>query len=465
MIDENRKGMRAVKRKIKPTSGHPGTKKLGPATPMTRKIHVAKNGVFKVKKHKYFEDLEEQLTNTLNEYQDRMAGVGMGDYGQRENTNGGGEYNDEVGMIKSDLHTIVRSSVDLGKALQPGENLPEWAQEKIAQAKGMIVAVSDYMLSQHDQGEVFQTNESNGEHVSVLYIDGRPSTKYTNPKDAEKDLNTLKSKYPKKSFELKREIREDDDLEEGWGKAALIGTAAFIAAIAGINHMQAQKLMHSDPQLAKLAQFRDRAVKMGDEDKVHELDDRIKVTLDHLQVTGDEIRGDDGRPVDPVYEERKMDDRLRAAQQNLISLRRGENRKKTVDVKSSERSPQPKKSKDDPTVGSIKKAPAVIASGGGTPNPEIEKMLADFLAKGGEIKKGRPGKAPPVGRNQASLHIGGAGNYKRKGDKPGLGAKYLGDKDVAVEGWTHDSLAKKLFEQEITYEDQLNGMLRRKLSK
>ena len=26
-------------------------------------------------------------------------------------------------------------------------------------------------------------------------------------------------------------------------------------------------------------------------------------------------------------------------------------------------------------------------------------------------------------------------------------------------------LAKKLFEQEITYEDQLNGMLRRKLSK
>jgi hypothetical protein len=59
--------------------------------------------------------------------------------------------------------------------------------------------------------------------------------------------------------------------------------------------------------------------------------------------------------------------------------------------------------------------------------------IAAFLAKGGEIKKGRPGKAPPVGRNQASLHIGGAGSLRRKGDRPGLGANYRGDKVVAVE--------------------------------
>ena len=396
MIDENRKGMRAVKRKIKPTSHYPGTKKLGPATPMTRKIHVAKNGVFKVKKHKYFEDLEAQLTNTLNEYQDRMAGVGMGDYSPKETFNGGGEYNDEVGMIKSDLHTIGRSAVELAKILGPDENLPEWAQEKIAQVKGMLTSVTDYMKSQHEQGDVFQTNESNGEHVSVLYIDGRPSTKYTNPKDAEKDLNTLKSKYPKKSFELKREIREDD-LEEGWGKAALIGTAAFIAAIAGINHMQAQKLMHSDPQLAKLAQFRDRAVKMGDEDKVHELDDRIKVTLDHLQVTGDEIRGDDGKPVDPVYEDRWK-----------FSGKTGGMERDTSD--------------SDQRHG-------LYING---------KLIRTYNTK-----------------DEAE-------NAKRRDPK----FKDATIKKIAEsKKWTHDSLAKKLFEQEITYEDQLNGMLRRKLSK
>ena len=95
----------------------------------------------------------------------------------------------------------------------------------------------------------------------------------------------------------------------------------------------------------------------------------------------------------------------------------------------------------------------------------MDKMIADFLAKGGEIKKGRPGKAPPVGRNQASLHIGGAGSIKRKGDKPGKGANFKGKPVVSVEEWTHDSLANKLFEQEITYQDQLNGMLRRKLRK
>ena len=226
----------------------------------------------------------------------------MGDYSPKENFNGGGEYNDEVGMIKSDLHTIGRSAVELAKILGPDENLPEWAQEKIAQVKGMLTSVTDYMKSQHEQGDVFHTNESSREQVFVLYIDGRASTKYKDRSAAKQDLDKLVSKYPHKKFEIKHEIAESDELEEGWGKAALIGTAAFIAAIAGINHMQAQKLMHSDPQLAKLAQFRDRAVKMGDEAKVEELDKRIEATLGHLQVTGDEIRGDNGKPVDPVYE-------------------------------------------------------------------------------------------------------------------------------------------------------------------
>lgn len=62
------------------------------------------------------------------------------------------EYSDEAGMVKDNLHTIIRAMTDLCKELNDNEDIPEWAQEKIAQAKGMLVSVKDYMISQHEQG-------------------------------------------------------------------------------------------------------------------------------------------------------------------------------------------------------------------------------------------------------------------------------------------------------------------------
>ena len=64
-----------------------------------------------------------------------------------------GEYNDESGMIKNDLHTIVRVATELNEHLGQNENLPTWVIEKIAQTKGMIVSVVDYMISQHELGQ------------------------------------------------------------------------------------------------------------------------------------------------------------------------------------------------------------------------------------------------------------------------------------------------------------------------
>jgi hypothetical protein len=63
------------------------------------------------------------------------------------------EYNDEAGMAKNSLHTIVRVATHLERELGDNENLPEWCQEKIAQIKGMMVSVMDYMLSQHEMGK------------------------------------------------------------------------------------------------------------------------------------------------------------------------------------------------------------------------------------------------------------------------------------------------------------------------
>lgn len=70
------------------------------------------------------------------------------------------EYNDEAGMVKNNLHIIVRVSTHLDKIIEDNENIPEWCQEKLAVAKGMIVSVMDYIISQHEQGDIPRTNES-----------------------------------------------------------------------------------------------------------------------------------------------------------------------------------------------------------------------------------------------------------------------------------------------------------------
>jgi Protein of unknwon function (DUF3008) len=62
-----------------------------------------------------------------------------------------GEYNDEAGMTKDSLHTIVRNARELEKCLRQNENLPEWVQEKVGQIKGMMTSVTDYILSTHER--------------------------------------------------------------------------------------------------------------------------------------------------------------------------------------------------------------------------------------------------------------------------------------------------------------------------
>ncbi len=58
------------------------------------------------------------------------------------------EYDDEAGMADNNLETLERAIQGIDEIIQPGDNLPEWCQEKIAVAKSMLVAVWDYMKSE-----------------------------------------------------------------------------------------------------------------------------------------------------------------------------------------------------------------------------------------------------------------------------------------------------------------------------
>ena len=61
------------------------------------------------------------------------------------------EYNDEAGMVKSNLSTIIRSAEELEQLIHDNENMAELAQEKVAVVKSMIVTVKDYVASEHDR--------------------------------------------------------------------------------------------------------------------------------------------------------------------------------------------------------------------------------------------------------------------------------------------------------------------------
>jgi hypothetical protein len=97
---------------------------------------------------------------------------------------------------------------------------------------------------------------------------------------------------------IKKLAHGKEEVDEGLGKA-LLGGAALIAAITGVNKMQADHMMKTEPQLIQLAQMRQEAFVQNDDEKVKQLDDRIKKTMDHISVTGRPVMGVDGVPVDP----------------------------------------------------------------------------------------------------------------------------------------------------------------------
>ena len=70
-----------------------------------------------------------------------------------------GEYGNEGDMAKDDIHTIVRHAQALEKILGDNENLPEWVQSKLAKIQGMMVAVDDYMQTQHERGAEKEISE------------------------------------------------------------------------------------------------------------------------------------------------------------------------------------------------------------------------------------------------------------------------------------------------------------------
>jgi hypothetical protein len=57
-------------------------------------------------------------------------------------------------MVTDNLGTIERAAEELESILHSNEDLPEWVQEKVSNAKAMLVSAKDYMISQHKKGDI-----------------------------------------------------------------------------------------------------------------------------------------------------------------------------------------------------------------------------------------------------------------------------------------------------------------------
>lgn len=78
------------------------------------------------------------------------------------------EYNNEAGAVKNNLHTIIRASTQLEQEIGDNDNMPEWCQEKIAQVKGMIVDVMNYVTSQQELGKEDQIPTFSTESIDLF---------------------------------------------------------------------------------------------------------------------------------------------------------------------------------------------------------------------------------------------------------------------------------------------------------
>jgi len=101
-----------------------------------------------------------------------------------------GEYDDEAGMAQSNLRTMARAVDGLINTIKDNDNLPEWAQEKIAKAEMMTTGVWDYLLSQKEQGMDPKVTEAS-QRVDSLVTDALKIMRGSTMNDAIAALKTV----------------------------------------------------------------------------------------------------------------------------------------------------------------------------------------------------------------------------------------------------------------------------------
>lgn len=108
-----------------------------------RQLYELADRLSKLDVNSLSEEQQQQRSTMIAKLQEEAQGV-------KEEFNG--EYDDEAGMAQSNLRTMARAVNGLLDTIEDNDNLPEWAQEKLAKAEMMTTSVWDYLLSQKEEG-------------------------------------------------------------------------------------------------------------------------------------------------------------------------------------------------------------------------------------------------------------------------------------------------------------------------
>lgn len=137
----------------------------------------------------------------------------------------------------------VKASSSYGAAQKAAQ---KWGLKSTA---GIDAHLADVKHSTASLGE--------SEQVAVIYIDGKPATKYAKKYEADQDAEILRKKYPNKKIEIKQEIREAEQPTEEKLTAALKKIEARIASEQ--NPQLKMKLTHKKEEIeAALKQLKDQ---------------------------------------------------------------------------------------------------------------------------------------------------------------------------------------------------------------
>lgn len=99
--------------------------------------------------------LAQQVAKALTAYaianEVKLQGAGALAGGLQYEDQDPNEYDMEGDFSKTQLHTIRRMVDVLEKNIDDNDNLPEWVQMKLAKAEGMLVGITDYLVSEKER--------------------------------------------------------------------------------------------------------------------------------------------------------------------------------------------------------------------------------------------------------------------------------------------------------------------------
>lgn len=270
------------------------------------------------------------------------------------------EYDDEAGMADNNLETLKRAVSGLDELIGAGDNLPEWCQEKIAVAKSMLVAVWDYMRSEEDRGAIAEGKKSRRDPIRTIKTKGpnKIDMEKTKKAAAKKNKKKKKSNYAESlEIQLHAKISENREMKN-WSETP-----------GRIMPAESRKSVSAEPKVRR------------------ESDEWV------VDIKGQifRISTDDADTREEAIAIARNNAKVRESTEKVSVL--------YIDGKPSTKYTKPAEAKKD-----------------------VDRLKAKFPNKKIELK-------------------------------------------TESAGWTHDTLAARLFEQDLTYEDSLNRMLKGKLQK